>query len=309
MLREVMDSLDLLDAPTADGERVAAALRAAGAEDVEVTPVATERGSTDFLRLLIPGTDGADGGGEAPTLGIIGRLGGIGARPSRVGFVSDGDGAAAAVACALKLSRMRARGDRLAGDVVLATHICPDAPTLPHRPVEFMDSPVDISTMNRHEVCEEMDAILSIDTTKGNRLVNSSGVSLTPAVLDGYVLKVPEDLLDVLESTTGRPAVTLPITTQDITPYGNGLSHINSIMQPATEARVPVVGVAITAETTVPGSATGASHEGDIASAARFCLEAAQRFGRGTADFVDPEEVATLHRLYGSLRHLSQQGA
>ena len=30
--------------------------------------------------------------------------------------------------------------------------VCPDAPTRPHDPVPFMDSPVDPATTNRHEV-------------------------------------------------------------------------------------------------------------------------------------------------------------
>ena len=34
----------------------------------------------------------------------------------------------------------------------MATHICPHAPTRPHDPVPFMDSPVDIATMNEYEV-------------------------------------------------------------------------------------------------------------------------------------------------------------
>ncbi|WP_418608261.1 DUF1177 family protein [Georgenia sp. SUBG003] len=39
------------------------------------------------------------------------------------------------------------------------------------------------------------------------------------------------------------------MSTQDITPYANGLYHINSILQPAVARRSPVVGVALTTET------------------------------------------------------------
>lgn len=62
---------------------------------------------------------------------------------------------------------------------------------------------------------------------------------------------------------------------QDITPYGNGLFHVNSILQPATATAARVVGVALTAEVVVPGSATGASQPVDIELAVRFCLEVA----------------------------------
>ncbi|GAA1518618.1 DUF1177 domain-containing protein [Brevibacterium permense] len=283
-----------------------AAVESSGPAAVTVETVTSDKGTTDFVRILVQGKSGKSRGGSAPTLGVIGRLGGLGARPTRVGFTSDGDGAAVAVSTALKLSAMASAGDVLDGDVIIATHICPDAPTRPHKPVEFMDSPVDINVMNQHEVTDEMDAILSIDTTKGNRLVNVSGFAITPAILDGYVLRVPDDLVDIMEVSTGKPCVTFPITNQDITPYGNGVYHVNSIVQPATAAKVPVVGVAITTESAVPGSATGASHEIDVAEASRFTIEVAKAFGKHDARFVDQDEVDTLRNLYGSLAHLYQ---
>jgi hypothetical protein len=115
VLRQVLEVLDLLDDPAASGARVGALLRARGAEAVAVEPVRGERGQTDFVRLTVPGRRGRRAGGDAPTLGIVGRLGGVGARPAQIGFVSDGDGAAASLAAGLKLVEMAARGDRLPG--------------------------------------------------------------------------------------------------------------------------------------------------------------------------------------------------
>ena len=309
MLKQVLNTLEILDSPHANGASVKVAVESAGPAMATVETVTSDKGTTDFVRILIEGKFGKSKGRSAPTLGIIGRLGGLGARPTRVGFTSDGDGAAVAVSAALKLSAMASAGDVLDGDVIIATHICPDAPTRPHKPVEFMDSPVGIDVMNQHEVSDEMDAILSVDTTKGNRLVNVSGFAITPAILDGYVLRVPDDLVDIMEISTGKPCVTFPITNQDITPYGNGVYHVNSIVQPATVAKVPVVGVAITTETAVPGSATGASHEIDIAEAARFTIEVAKAFGKQEARFVNQEELDTLRNLYGSLAHLYKSEA
>lgn len=85
---------------------------------------------------------------------------------------------------------MQAKGDILDGDVIVSTHICPDAPTEPHEPVDFMGSPVDILTMNQYEVSSEMDAILSIDTTKGNNVINHKGIAISPTVKEGYILKI-----------------------------------------------------------------------------------------------------------------------
>jgi hypothetical protein len=313
VLRHVLDIIDLLDDTAADGARIAEHLhKLAGGEhdwlEIEVTQVAGDRGATDFIRVVVPGSRGRRSGGDAPTLGIIGRLGGVGARPERIGFVSDGDGAAAALAAAAKLVNMHHRDDVLAGDVIIGTHVCPSAPTEPHEPVPFMGSPVDMATMNAHEVLPEMDAVLSIDTTKGNRIINHRGLALSPTVKQGYILRVSEDLVSLLESTSGAPVVTYPVTTQDITPYGNGVYHINSILQPATATSAPVVGLAITAAVPVAGCATGASHEQDIAAAARFAVEVAKAFGASKARFHDPVEFERLTSLYGSMAHLQTTG-
>ncbi|MDH4065414.1 MAG: DUF1177 domain-containing protein, partial [Acidobacteriota bacterium] len=243
-------------------------------------------------------------GGSAPTLGIVGRLGGVGARPSRLGLVSDADGAVSAIAIARKLAFMRREGDVLAGDVIVTTHVCPDAPTKPHRPVDFMDSPVAIDAMNAREVRPEMDAVLSIDTTKGNRILNVRGFAISPTVKEGWILKVADDLLRLAEVSSGRAPVTFPITMQDITPYGNGVDHLNSILQPATATVAPVVGLAICAESAVPGCATGASHEIDIAEAVRFSIEVAKEYGAGTCRFYDEAEFARLVSLYGDMKRL-----
>ncbi|MFC9426855.1 DUF1177 domain-containing protein [Streptomyces sp. NPDC056987] len=313
MLKHVLEIIELLDRPQTSGELLAAHLRAvqvaAGADArtapaIEVRTVEGDQGSTDFVSVTVPGRNGRLAGGDAPTLGVLGRLGGVGARPERVGLVSDADGAVAALSAAAKLLDMHARGDVLDGDVMISTHVCGWAPTRPHDPVPFMDSPVDTLVCNREEISPEMDAVVSIDTTKGNRLLSHRGIALSPTILQGWVLRVSEDLLSVLETVTGEPARVLPVTTQDITPYGNGVHHINSILQPAVATEAPVVGLAITAATPVAGCATGASHETDIAAAARFAIETAKEFGRGVARFHDADEFARLVELYGPMTRL-----
>ena len=304
----VLQALDLLDSAVVTGREVADAARGAGITDVEVERFTGEKGSTDFVRITVPGARGRRAGGEAPTLGIVGRLGGIGARPAKVGLVSDGDGAVTAVACALALGRMTAKGDRLPGDVLISTHICPNAPTIAHPVVTMMNSPVDMATLNRQEVRPEMEAILSVDTTRGNRVVNHRGIAISATVKEGWILRVSEDLLTIQQQVTGRMPVVLPITMQDITPYGNDLFHVNSILQPATATAVPVVGVALTAEVPVPGSATGASQAVDIDLAVRFCLEVAKAFGAGQCRFHDPAEWEAIQRRYGPMTVLQTRG-
>jgi hypothetical protein len=307
-LGSVLQALDLLDSALVTGHEVAGAIRAAGVEAVDVKRFTGPDGRTDFLHVTVPGTHGRIAGGGAPTLGIVGRLGGIGARPEKIGLVSDGDGAVTAVACALKLGGMARKGDRLPGDVLISTHICPDAPTIAHPVVTMMNSPVDMATLNREEVRPEMAAILTVDTTRGNRVVNHRGIAISPTVKAGWILRVSEDLLTLLQHVTGRMPVVLPLTMQDITPYGNGLFHMNSILQPATATVAPTVGVALTAEVPVPGSATGATQPADIEVAVRFCLEVAKAFGKGECRFYDAAEWDAIQRRYGSMAALQTLG-
>lgn len=306
-LKHVLEVYDMLDNIEAI-ESVKEYFSGLDSSRVEFQTVQGEKGSTDFVKVLIPGKNGKSSGGSAPTLGIIGRLGGIGARPEQLGFVSDGDGALACLSAAAKLADMRKKGDVLEGDVLLTTHVCPTAPTLPHDPVPFMDSPVDIATMNRYEVSEEMDAILSIDTTKGNVVVSHNGFAITPTVKEGYILRISNDLLEMMQQTTGRMPVTLPITVQDITPYGNGLYHINSILQPCVATKSPVVGVAITTEVAVAGCATGATHLTHVEQVVRFVIEVAKLYGLNKCSFYDAREFELLQKLYGSMNHLQTLG-
>lgn len=308
MLKQVIEMIELLDDSAVNGEKVKDFLTKRGLEDISIKEIKGKTGKTDFIKIVIPGKNGKIKGGDCPTLGIIGRLGGIGARPERIGYVSDGDGACAALSCALKLGDMKQKGDILDGDVIISTHICPNAPTEPHDPVPFMGSPVDMQTMNKMEVDPSMDAILTIDTTKGNRVFNHRGFAITPTVKDGYILRISDDLVSIMEIATGKPAQVLAITTQDITPYGNDLYHINSLMQPCTATSSPVVGVAITTETAVPGCATGASHEIDIEVTSRFALEVAKSFGRNQCKFYDEQEWERIIKLYGSMEHLKTLG-
>lgn len=309
LIKQLIELYDLLDSSTASGEQVKKYLQSiAPNADIEMYPLAGPRGSTDMIKIRVHGAQGRAQGGSAPTMGLLGRLGGLGARPERIGFVSDGDGALVVLAVAAKLLDMQNKGDVLAGDVVISTHICPDAPTRPHKPVAFMDSPVEMSQVNQEEISDELDAVLSVDTTKGNRIINHRGFAISPTVKEGYILKVSDDLLDIMQTTTGKLPVVFALSMQDITPYGNDLYHLNSILQPSTATNAPVVGVAITAETAVPGCATGASHVVDMEEAARFILEAAKAYGRGECHLYDPDEFARIRQRYGSMAHLQTSG-
>ncbi len=309
-MRYAIEAYELLDSPSVSGADVKKALAEAGVkpENIEVKKVDGPKGHTDFVKVWFNGKSGKRSGGKAPTLGIVGRLGGIGARPERIGLVSDADGAISAVAAAMKLGHMARLGDLLEGDVFISTHICPNAPTRPHDPVPFMDSPINMAIANAEEMSPELDAVLSIDTTRGNRIINHKGFAISPTVKEGYILRVSEDLLSLMSYVTGKAPVVFAITTQDITPYGNDLYHLNSILQPCTATKAPVVGIALTAETAVPGCATGSSQIADIEAAVRFSIEAAKDFGEGKLSFYNSEEFERIVKLYGPMNHLQTMG-
>lgn len=306
--REIAEVTELMDDPRLNGERIATLLGSAAAPGAEITVTSVPyeapedtRQTCDFVRVVLPGSKGAIAGGDAPTLGIIGRLGAQQAQPARIGYVSDADGSTVAIAAALRLLRLAAAGAQLPGDVIVTTHIATHVSITPREPADFMGMPVSSATMNEHEVDDAMDAILSIDASKGNRLINHPGVAISPTVKEGYLLPVAPGLLTVLEYATGAPARTFPLALQDITPYDNGYRHFNSIMQPTVATSAPVVGVALTAAAVVPGSSTGASYEPALLEATRFVVETAKQFTQSRVVFHDADEYDRLVDQYGDL--------
>lgn len=60
-----------------------------------------------------------------------------------------------------------------------------------------------------------MEAVLSIDTTKGNSVINVNGLQcLRPSRL--YILRYSGDILDIMQRTTERP-LHFGVSMQDIT--------------------------------------------------------------------------------------------
>ncbi len=308
LLREVIEICDLLDDSRASGEAVVDVFSNLELPPIHLETLEGEKGKTDVIRIHIPGAKGKAQGGDAPTLGILGTLGGVGARPNVLGMVSDADGALVALSAGLKLARIQQKGDQCPGDVIVGTHVCPDAPIKPHDPTPFMVSPVPIFDQIAVEMHPDMDAVLSVDTTKGNRIINHQGFAISPTVKEGYILRVSEDLLRIMEWVTGEFPCAFPITMQDITPYGNGIYHLNSIMQPSVMTDSPVVGVAVTTRSVVPGSASGANMPLGLESAARFAVEVAKVYGSGSCKFYNEEEFARLQELYGSMDKLRKRG-
>ncbi|MEM1828821.1 MAG: DUF1177 family protein, partial [Desulfurococcaceae archaeon] len=111
-LKHVLEIIDLLENPKINGMGVKKFFEEKDLSmEIKVETLQGPKGSTDFIEIRIPGASGKTRGGSAPTLGVIGRLGGIGARPAYIGMVSDADGAIVALASAYKIAEMGKRGD------------------------------------------------------------------------------------------------------------------------------------------------------------------------------------------------------
>lgn len=299
---------ELMDDPNVDGQMVKDLLDSLKAPNSEVivTPIAYEPPEDtsqfcDFIKIIIKGKSGKSVGGSSPTIGIIGRLGAQQAQPNRIGMVSDADGSIVTLATAMKLLWLAARGTILEGDVIITTHIATKVSIQKRLPVDFMGAPVSMETLNKYELCPEMDAILSIDTSRGNRIIKHRGMAISPTVKQGYILPVANQLIDLFEHAVGGQVYTFPLSLQDITPYNKGFKQFNSIMQPHTGTDAPVVGLAITAKSLVAGCATGASTESSLVDATLFAVEVAKQFASNNLSFYDEEEYARLVEKYGEL--------
>ena len=312
LVKHILDVIDLLDNPKVNGDNIREFFRDKGLDKymfINVEHVSGDKGSTDFIKIVIPGSSGKSRGGNAPTLGVIGRLGGISARPSIRGLVSDADGAIVALAVAYRLADMTSRGDALMGDVIVTTHVTPNAIVTPHKPAPLISSPINIFELLRREVDPQMDGVLSVDATKANLVVKGSGFAITPTVKDGWILKVSEDLINIYMWVTGHSPIIVPITLQDVLPFSTPIYHINSIVQPWLYTHAPVVGIATITESVVPGSATGVTNIVSLDEAARFIIEVAKGFTEGKVKLYDEDEWNTIMKIHGSIREILIRGS
>ncbi len=301
MLYHVLDVLRLLNRPEVTEKDIRGLLDKGGVT-LEFEKIRGEKGSTLFIRMI------AEGKGDR-TIGVVGRLGGVSARPELKGIVSDADGAIVALSIAAEIAEMYEHGDELPGKVIVTTHVTTHAPVKPYKPVPMMDSPVDMFTLLRREADPRMNAIISIDATKANYMVNHVGFAITPVVKEGWILRPTDELLGIYIRVAGTPPVIVPITMQDITPFTTDVYHINSIVQPWIYTKAPVLGVATTALMPVPGSGTGATNAYALDQASRFVMEVVKDYLAGRVELYYEEEFRKLVEKHGSLAEILSRGA
>lgn len=267
--------------------------------------VVSSKEIVDFIRVVIPGKNGKLCHGEAATLSIIGRYDHCQSQQYNEPVSAVAGGGVISLTCALKLAEMQSKGQFLAGDVIVTTHLYPDGFPFPHGSVDIIHSMMDIETMNAHEVDQTADAFLSIDSQKDQQILKYNRYAISPTVKQGYILSVSEDLLRIMTQSHGLAAATFPITTQDIAPYGNGIHHFNRILQPAIATDAPVVGIMLASAE--PSTSTHTNNELDTSAVVKFIIQVANEFGQGTCSFFDYYEFTLLKSLYGNMSHLQMR--
>ena len=73
VLKQVIDVKEIIDDGRVSGKEIVKLFQNFEFINIEVTEVSGEKGKTDFVKIIIPGTNGKVNGGSAPTIGIIGR--------------------------------------------------------------------------------------------------------------------------------------------------------------------------------------------------------------------------------------------
>ncbi len=301
MLREVLDIMDFMTSPTASVDEF---LKLLPDNQIKVSRevVETEKGSMEFLKLLIPGSRGKHAGGDTKTLGVIGSLGALRIPGENNALVSDADGCLVALSVALRLARMASRGQVLPSDVLVSTHICQQGHSIPHDPYPFVMSPIPSQFKHPRLVDKEMDAVLAVETCKSNKLVSHKGFAITHVAKEGLLLRVHADMIHIMEMVTGKLPVIFPVSQQDLTPYESGIHHVCGMMLGNLFTDSPVMGVPLTTESQTWPAWTNVSHPDVLEQAGRFCLEVATRFGAGECRMYYEDDYTGMKKYFGDPR-------
>ncbi len=76
LMKQIIDAYEVLDSAYVTGKKVEGILRTIQPDaDITVYELKGPKGTTDMLKVRIPGTNGKTKGGSAPTIGLFGRFG------------------------------------------------------------------------------------------------------------------------------------------------------------------------------------------------------------------------------------------
>ncbi|QKR00204.1 DUF1177 domain-containing protein [Metallosphaera tengchongensis] len=248
-------------------------------------------------------------GGGKERVRVIGRLGAIQMRKVNKGLVSDADGAVVSLALLMELVKLMEKGIKLDVEVSIVTNLSTDAKLVPHKPFDFMVPPVGLDDALKIEVDEETSLVLSVDSTKGNKIAKYDDFALTHVVKDGYIMKLDDDVINIYNKVTGHEIFLVPLTTGDLTPLDYKVYHISTLVSPWLYTHSPVIGVATVSREVIPGYETGVLDITMLEHASRFCLELLKFVEKGGKVY-DQKEFEELKERLGesNLRKIQRIG-
>ncbi|EZQ10274.1 hypothetical protein CM19_04270 [Candidatus Acidianus copahuensis] len=238
-------------------------------------------GEVLFLRSYIKG--------EGKKIEVLGRLGSI--KINNL-LVSDADGAIIALAVLRELSK-----ERQSGNYVISTSISLSAKLIQHEPFNFMVPPIGIEEALNYEVDKQADFIISIDSTKGNRIAKYSDFAITHVIKDGYIMKVSDEVLDIYEKVTDHEPYFVPLTSSDLTPMDFNSYHISTLISPWLYTESPLIGVATVSKFAIPGYETGVQNISMLENAGKFCVELSRFINKGGSAFDEKELIELKNKL------------
>jgi len=285
MLKTLMEVIDLLESKN-PLERVKERLK--GKIEYEEVQV----GEVTFLKALYEGKE------KKNKIEILGRLGSIQMEGVNKGLVSDADGAIMSLTTLLELLNLREKGIEFNIDVLFVTNLSTRAKLIPHKPFNFMVPLVGLDDALKVEVDPSASLVVSIDSTKGNRLAKFDDFALTHVIKDGYVLKLHDNVIDIYNKVTGHEIYMVAVTTGDLTPLDYNVHHISTLVSPWLYTNSPVIGLATVSKQVIPGYETGVMNVDMLEHASRFCLELIKYVEKGGKVY-DEEELAELKGKLG----------
>ncbi|BCU71595.1 DUF1177 family protein [Stygiolobus caldivivus] len=207
------------------------------------------------------------------TVEVLGRLGAVQINNS-IGLVSDADGAIVSLTVLLELLNLIENGFNIPINVTVITNVSTNAMLIPHQPFYFMVPLVGLEEAIKYEVDKKADTLISIDSTKGNKIAKYNDFAITHVIKEGYILRVTEEIIDIYTRVTNHEPYFIPLTTGDLTPLSFKVYHISTtLVSPWIYTDAAVLGVATVSAYPVPGYATGVMDINMLEHASRFILE------------------------------------
>ncbi|AWR93790.1 DUF1177 family protein [Acidianus brierleyi] len=225
---------------------------------------------------------------------ILGRLGAIRVS-NHYGIVSDADGAIISLTSMIEWAK---NYSEIEGEAIFSTNISLDAKLIPHKPFNFMVPLVGLDDALRLEVDKEAQFLISVDSTKGNRIAKYNDFAISHIIKDGYILKIPDEIIDIYEKVTEHEPYFVALTSGDLTPMEINAYHISTFLSPWLYTESPILGLATVSKYPIPGYETGVQNVTMLERASRFSIEVLKYYFSG-GDIYSEEELSSLKNVLG----------